>query len=222
MDVWHWVADNWPLLLSILLGPIGIAVFLIVKNFGTIRDIVGAAVGFIQGVWGGLVGFFQTIIGWIGAIIGGVWHVASDAAGFVAGLVIGAWQGVVNFFTGIPGQLAGVFSGMWDGIWNAFKGVINLVIDGWNRLHFTTPHVSFLGVDTPSITIGMPQIPRLASGGIVTGPTLALLGEGGPEAVVPLGRMGPAVVIQTANFSTELDVEAFMRRAAWTVQTQRI
>ena len=30
----------------------------------------------------------------------------------------------------------------------------------------------------------------LAKGGIVTGPTLAMIGEAGPEAVVPLGRGG--------------------------------
>jgi hypothetical protein len=33
-------------------------------------------------------------------------------------------------------------------------------------------------------------IPAMASGGIVTGPTLALIGEAGPEAVVPLSQMG--------------------------------
>lgn len=38
--------------------------------------------------------------------------------------------------------------------------------------------------------IGQGKIPRLAEGGIVTRPTLALIGEAGPEAVVPLnGRM---------------------------------
>jgi hypothetical protein len=33
-------------------------------------------------------------------------------------------------------------------------------------------------------------IPAMAAGGIVTGPTLALIGEAGPEAVIPLDRMG--------------------------------
>jgi hypothetical protein len=34
-------------------------------------------------------------------------------------------------------------------------------------------------------------IATLASGGIVTGPTLAMIGEGsGPEAVIPLNQMG--------------------------------
>ena len=34
------------------------------------------------------------------------------------------------------------------------------------------------------------NIPKMADGGMVTGPTLALIGEAGPEAVVPLDRMG--------------------------------
>jgi hypothetical protein len=37
----------------------------------------------------------------------------------------------------------------------------------------------------------MPDIPMLANGGIVTGgATLAMIGERGPEAVIPLDRMG--------------------------------
>jgi hypothetical protein len=36
---------------------------------------------------------------------------------------------------------------------------------------------------------GLP-VPAMANGGIVTGPTLALIGEAGPEAVVPLDRAG--------------------------------
>ena len=36
----------------------------------------------------------------------------------------------------------------------------------------------------------MKGVPAMANGGIVTGPTLALIGEGrGPEAVIPLNRM---------------------------------
>jgi hypothetical protein len=33
-------------------------------------------------------------------------------------------------------------------------------------------------------------IPGLAAGGIVTQPTLAMIGEAGPEAVIPLNRLG--------------------------------
>jgi hypothetical protein len=50
------------------------------------------------------------------------------------------------------------------------------VIEGWNQ-----PDLGRIGA-----------IKWLASGGIVTGPTRALLGEAGPEAVIPLNRSGIA------------------------------
>jgi hypothetical protein len=45
-----------------------------------------------------------------------------------------------------------------------------------------------------------PGIPAMASGGVVTQPTLAVIGEAGPEAVVPLqGQPGPSAVLTTAG-----------------------
>ena len=38
IGVWNWIAANWPLLLAILLGPFGIVVGLIIKNWGSIMD----------------------------------------------------------------------------------------------------------------------------------------------------------------------------------------
>ena len=48
----------------------------------------------------------------------------------------------------------------------------------------------------------MANIPRMATGGVVTRPTLAMIGEKGPEAVIPLnkaGGMGGAVYNITVN-----------------------
>ena len=106
---------------------------------------------------------------------------------------------------------------VWGGIETAFKDVLNGVIDVWNQLHFTLPKVDALGVHIGGDTIGVPHIPHMASGGIVTSPTLALIGENGPEAVVPLGRGagGPAVHIQNAVFNQEADVELLMRKAGF-------
>jgi hypothetical protein len=55
-------------------------------------------------------------------------------------------------------------------------------------------------------------IPALANGGIVTGPTLALIGEAGPEAVVPLDRMGGGnVTINVNGGDPEAVVQALRR-----------
>ncbi|MCS6302379.1 MAG: tape measure protein [Nitrospira sp.] len=55
-------------------------------------------------------------------------------------------------------------------------------------------------------------IPALAAGGIVTGPTLAMIGEAGPEAVVPLGRSFGQPTQQTIIVS--LDGQELMRYVA--------
>ena len=63
------------------------------------------------------------------------------------------------------------------------KNTINLLIDAVNDiLSFDFP----LGIGSISSLTGLSDIPRLAKGGIVSKPTLALIGEDGPEAVVPL------------------------------------
>ena len=56
------------------------------------------------------------------------------------------------------------------------------------------------------------RIPMLANGGIVNRPTLAMIGESGPEAVVPLGKgrgvgSNIYVTITGNNISSDYDVE---------------
>jgi hypothetical protein len=53
------------------------------------------------------------------------------------------------------------------------------------------------------------RIPRLAEGGIVSSPTLALIGEAGPEAVVPLDRMntgGGVTINVTGGLATSAEI----------------
>ena len=74
---------------------------------------------------------------------------------------------------------------------NVYKTLFNLVAKAWNAT------IGGFGFEVPDWVPGLggkgfkiPEIPMLAAGGIVTGPTLAMIGEAGPEAVVPLDRMG--------------------------------
>lgn len=71
-------------------------------------------------------------------------------------------------------------------IGNAIIGVINGILNKFNRaVEFTIGMpgpIPDIEIDPPDI----PGIPLMAKGGIVTRPTLAIIGEAGPEAVVPL------------------------------------
>lgn len=71
------------------------------------------------------------------------------------------------------------------------------------------PDLAKLLPSSPKPLPSMPNIPRMAEGGIVSSPTLALIGEAGPEAVVPLDRMntgGGVTVNVTGGLSTSAEI----------------
>lgn len=114
-----------------------------------------------------------------------------------------AWWGVVQFVFGAVkagfGELADLAKAIFDGMGGAFKGVINAVISAMEKgLNFAIKGLNTIldGIDSaagPWVNFGsIPEVklPRLAEGGITTGPTIAMIGEKGPEAVIPLDRLG--------------------------------
>ena len=133
-----------------------------------------------------LSGVIETLIGWI-----------TDAV---------EWLG--DLFTAF--KMEGL-SGVWDMLKDGFKAAINFIIGIWNSLDFalgpwTIPGwIPGIGGKTFGIADIFPDIPLLAEGGIVTEPTLAMVGEGGrDEAVLPLpdnwdGRMGGDIYNLTIN-----------------------
>jgi hypothetical protein len=113
-------------------------------------------------------------------------------AGVTAGTnLVAGIQAVVDSYTitlnaaNTAGAVAGLTSG--------FTGAVNNVTAGgpapFDFSNFDFSGIDFSGIDFGNFGIG--GLATLASGGIVTQPTLALIGEGkGPEAVIPLDRLG--------------------------------
>lgn len=153
-----------------------------------------------------------------------IWRDIKQWAGDAAAYIRGSWDNLMADLGAIPGQIGRLAKGMWDGIANAFVDMINFVIHVWNGLQFSIPTVGFGPFQTPGFTLGLPNIPNvphLAQGGLITQTGLIYAHAG--EAITPApARMGPAVAIENAHFSSEVDVELFMRKAAWVVQTQNI
>jgi phage-related protein len=216
--VWDWITGHWPLLLGILLGPIGIAVAIIVSYWDQIKAGAMAVVAFVEAIWNGLVGFFASIPGRVAGFFGAIWDGVRSGVQSVHDFIVNTWDSTVSFFAGLPGRIAGVIGGMWDGIKEGFRAVINGVIDLWNRLHFTLPHVDLGPLGTiGGGDIGVPQIPHLSAGGLITADGLVYAHAG--EAITPFPP-APAVHVETANFGHEVDVDLFMRRVAWVMQTR--
>ncbi|WP_075809875.1 phage tail protein [Clostridium perfringens] len=133
---------------------------------------------------------------------------------FVAGSLIKSFEqlgpavretlGIVkNMFSGLIDFIVGVFTGNWSRAWEGVKkifgsifegmaklakrpinGIINIVntlIRGLNKIRLPdwVPVIGGKGIH-------IPEIPKLAKGGIVDSATLAVVGEAGKEAVMPL------------------------------------
>ena len=95
---------------------------------------------------------------------------------FIAGAVSGSLDLIKSYFSIVLGFYKSIFNGI-ASIWNNTIGKLSFKAPSW------VPVFGGKGFDVPNI-------PMLAQGGIVTGPTLAMIGEAGPEAVVPLSRAG--------------------------------
>lgn len=142
-------------------------------------------------------------------------------------------DGIKTTFQGLISFISRVFSGDWTKAWEGAKtsfagcfqalpdfakGPLNLVISlankaiaGLNSLgSFKIPDM-VPGIGGQSVGINIPEIPMLAAGGIATGPSLAMVGEGRePEAILPLSRlggmMGAAGPSISVNFSPVIQI----------------
>lgn len=102
------------------------------------------------------------------------------------------FRGIANFYGGIINGMITMFEGFVNGV---IRG-LNSLIRALNRLQFNFPSWvpglggQRFGLNIPSIpSVQLPRVPMLADGGIVNRETLAIIGEAGPEAVVPLDKL---------------------------------
>ncbi len=147
-------------------------------------------------IFNGVIDVIGDLIGTIVDVVKGIFKALGGLLDFITGVFSGdwekAWNGIKNFFIGI-----------WDAIWSVVKGVVNLIIGGLNTLWGGVYDVvkgivdaiggiagaigDIFGADWHfSMPEEPPLIPKLARGGITTGPTIAQIGERGREAVLPL------------------------------------
>lgn len=90
----NWAKDNWPLLLGILTGPIGLAVVGIVTHWTTIKNGFTDVKNWIGDRIGDVVGFFTGMPGRIAKVTGGMWDGIKEAFRGAVNWIIGAWNGL--------------------------------------------------------------------------------------------------------------------------------
>ena len=106
---------------------------------------------------------------------------------------------IIEKFTEVKERIADIFGKVGDKILGAFKSPINGMISLLNSLINTINEKFSIDLGLGSIEVNIPNIPMLAKGGIVESPTLAVIGEAGPEAVIPLDKLSSTVGAETSS-----------------------
>ena len=139
------------------------------KKSATFRAIVNGAFGAVKAVVGGVLPTLEKVLSFIALMPVKIIQLEAKMALAGARLIGGLLRGLGNFAGGIG---------------NIGRSIVNSII---GYLNDVLPHSISINKGPIHVSVPLfPSIPMLASGGIVYGPTLALIGEAGPEAVVPL------------------------------------
>ncbi|SNN63648.1 phage tail protein [Streptococcus pneumoniae] len=140
--------------------------------------------------WADVTSVLANVSSWFGNMFTSAYNAVKNAFSSIGGFFSGVWSTVQSIFVNagqkVGSAVGGAFRSAVNGVLgtienvvNGFIGMINGVIGMINKI----PGVSLGG-------IGYVSLPRLARGGIVDSPTIAMIGEAGKEAVVPLENTG--------------------------------
>lgn len=194
-----------------------------------------------------ILGSIATVLGTLATVFGVTAAVVLTTGGAIIG-IMGALGVAVYAFVGIGDDLFNHWGETWTGLKIMFKEGANFLIglaEGWanswvqaanviikalDSIHFSIPDW-VPGIGGKSFGISIPTIPNitlphLAAGGIVTGPTIALIGEAGPEAVIPLngqnGGFGGNITINIngGNFTDQQSARRILDQGARMVGQQ--
>lgn len=176
------------------------------EGIAKIKEIFTKLLNAVKGVFKGIGKWFKKTFS---DAFGGVKTILNGIIMFVKSIFTGswkkAWQGVKKIFKGVWDTLYSVVKapinliiGAVNKMTSAIESAVNWIIDGINTLSFDVPDwVPGIGGETFGFdldTISIPEIPKLATGGLATAPTLAMVGDNrnakaDPEVISPLSKL---------------------------------
>ena len=141
--------------------------------------------------WNDVTSALSSVSNWFGEMFTNAYNAVKDAFSSIGDFFSGVWDTVKSIFVN-AGQMVG------DAVGGAFKSAVNAVLGTIENVVncFIGMINGVLGVvrNLPGLgwvgSVSTVSLPRLARGGIVDSPTIAMIGEAGKEAVVPLENTG--------------------------------
>jgi hypothetical protein len=153
------------------------------KIWKGVTEVFGGAVEIAQNIF---IKLPMAILGFLANLLGGVINWGIELGGkireafdkIVSGAVSFGGQFVNSIISGISGLAGALGNAIWNLIPEPFRGMLQGA-------------ASFVGGIAGGVVRSVSSyIPHFQEGGIVTRPTLAMVGEAGPEAIVPVGAGG--------------------------------
>lgn len=198
-DVWNAYVHFWTDLPGVILNFFGTAITwihdvggdIITGLWNGIKTIWGREVHFWTDLPGRIKNFFTSAVNWLknagGDIITGLKNGIGDIWNGISQLFENAYTGVTGFFSGAVTWLEQAGKDIIQGIINGIKSMGGMLGGALKDVINGIPGMGLLkkipGVGSALGAIG------LAKGGFFQDPTLAVIGEAGPEVVLPLNDM---------------------------------
>ncbi|HEM5143587.1 TPA: hypothetical protein U1266_000939 [Streptococcus suis] len=140
--------------------------------------------------WRDIENIFSKVGSWFGQKFSEAWNGITNAFSNVAGFFRGIYDNIVSWFTDIGRAVGDAVSGAFKSGMNGAIATVENVVNGFiSLINGAIGLINKIpGVNIGSI--GYVNLPRLARGGIVDSPTVAMIGEAGKEVVMPLENTG--------------------------------
>ena len=161
------------------------------KAWTGLTNVFSGLGNWFTGRWNDVTSALANVATWFGSIFSSAYNSVVNAFSNIGSFFSGVWSTVKNIFVGagqvVGSAVGGAFRsavnavlGTIENVVNGFIGMINGVLGVVRKL----PGLGWVG------SIGYVNLPRLARGGIVDSPTVAMIGEAGKEVVMPLENTG--------------------------------
>ncbi|HGQ3060162.1 TPA: hypothetical protein ACLY9X_001389 [Streptococcus pneumoniae] len=141
--------------------------------------------------WTDVTSVLANVSSWFGNMFTSAYNAVKNAFSSIGGFFSGVWSTVQSIFVNAGQKVGSAVGGAFKSAVNAVLGTIENVVNGFigmiNGVLGVVRNLPGLGWVGSVSTV---SLPRLARGGIVDSPTIAMIGEAGKEAVVPLENTG--------------------------------
>lgn len=130
--VWDWIKDNWPKLLIILTGPIGIAVALIVKNWDKIWKGLRKAWDKITSIWTNFIDWLKERRKALGESLRALWDNLFERLRNAIRVIGVVWKAFTTWRDRKKKEFRDKLREIWDNLWERLRAAWDKIIGIWN------------------------------------------------------------------------------------------